>query len=183
MTAWIDSLGPFQSSGEAGPGSYGLRGVSDQEVQQFLLDLKASGDSIGAEFRCRIEAPPSGLGEPVFDKLKSDLARAVMSIGAVTSFGYGLGAGFAAARGKDVTAQAASFGGLEGGISNGETIEFHGTVRPPSTVGDKAKQGRHDPCIAPRVLPVVEAMARLVLADHLLRQTAIDAFQPRPERA
>ena len=82
-----------------------------------------------------------------------------------------------------MTAQAASFGGIEGGISTGEAIEFRCAVRPPSTVGEKAKAGRHHPCIAPRIVPVIEAMTQLVLADHLLRQAAIDAFQPRPMKA
>ena len=105
----------------------------------------------------------------------------IMSIGAVTAFGYGLGAEMGTKLGTEVTEDSRSFGGIEGGISSGAPIELHCTVRPPSTVGEKAKQGRHDPCIAPRVLPVIEAMAKLVLADHLLRQTAIDAYQPRPE--
>jgi chorismate synthase len=181
VTSWIDRLGPFVSSTDQPIGAYGLRGVSDAEVEAYLGQLKEGGESIGARLMCRIDAPPAGLGEPVFDKLKSDLARAVMSIGAVTAFGYGLSTAFDSALGSEVTAQASHFGGIEGGISTGEPIEFECTVRPPSTVGEKAKAGRHDPCIAPRVVPVVEAMVNLVLADHLLRQTALDAFQPRPE--
>ncbi len=150
------------------------RGVDDAEVETWLLDLKAKGESVGARLRCRVVGCPPGLGEPVFDKLKADLAKAVMSIGAVTSFSYGLGAEFGSSFGQAVTAEPAYFGGIEGGISTGDPIHLGLTVRPPSTVGENAKAGRHDPCIAPRVLPVVEAMVRLTLADHCLRQRALD---------
>ena len=174
VRAWIEQLGPFQSSGDDPPGRYGLRGVDDAEVETWLLDLKAKGESVGARLRCRVVGCPPGLGEPVFDKLKADLAKAVMSIGAVTSFSYGLGAEFGSSFGQAVTAEPAYFGGIEGGISTGDPIHLGLTVRPPSTVGENAKAGRHDPCIAPRVLPVVEAMVRLTLADHCLRQRALD---------
>ena len=182
VMAWVDRLGPFESIDGADLNDYGLLGVERSQVEDYLSELKRNGESIGAELVCRIQNPPVGLGEPVFAKLKSDLASAIMSIGAVTSFGYGLGPSFGSALGSQVTVQQTSFGGIEGGISTGETIEFRCSVRPPSTVGDKAKSGRHDPCIAPRVIPVIEAMTHLVLADHLLRQTAIDAFQPRPTK-
>ena len=180
VQAWVDRLGPFESVTDAERSDYGLLGVSDHDVEAFLNRLKIQGESIGAQLVCRIENPPMGLGEPVFSKLKSDLASAVMSVGAVTAFGYGLGFEFGTSLGSEVTSKAAGFGGIEGGISTGDTIEFRCSVRPPSTVGEKAKMGRHDPCIAPRIVPVIEAMTQLVLADHLLRQTAIDAFQPRP---
>jgi len=180
VTAWIESLGPFRSLPDAERGRYGMRGVDDDRIEAYLAELKASGESVGALIACTIDQPPTGLGEPVFHKLKSDLARAVMSVGAVTAFEYGLGHGFGAEHGSAVTQTESNFGGIEGGISTGERIRFGCVVRPPSTVGEKAKAGRHDPCIAPRVLPVIEAMALLVLADHLLRQAAIDRFQPRP---
>jgi chorismate synthase len=179
VECWIDQLGPFHSA-DGAVGRYGLRGVDDAQVETYLLDLKAAGDSVGAQLVGRVAAPPAGLGEPVFSKLKADLAGAVMGIGAVTAFGVGEGAAFGETTGQKITQDRAAFGGIEGGISNGETIRFECTVRPPSTVGDKAQAGRHDPCIAPRVLPVVEAMVRLVLADHLLRQSALAAFQVRP---
>jgi chorismate synthase len=180
VVAQIDVLGPFRSSREGELGIYGLRGCDSLKVAAYLQTLKDSSDSIGAELSCRIQNPPAGLGEPVFDKLKSDLGRALLSIGAITAYGYGLGAGFASASGKDVTADRCNFGGIEGGISNAQTIDLQCTVRAPSTVGDKAKQGRHDPCIAPRVIPVIEAMVKLVLADHLLRQRALASFQGAP---
>lgn len=180
VEAWIETLGPFSSAAEGDVGNYGLRGLDDGEVEAWLLELKARGESAGAQLRCRVTSCPPGLGEPAFDKLKADLAKAIMSIGAVTSFGYGLGTAFGQSQGSAVTASPASFGGLEGGISTGNPIDLNITVRPPSTVGEKAKQGRHDPCIAPRVLPVVEAMVNLVLADHLIRQRGLDSLQPRP---
>ena len=74
--------------------------------------------------------------------------------------------------GKEVSEDSASFGGIEGGISNGERIFLKITFKPTSTVGEKAKGGRHDPCIIPRAIPVVEAMVKIVLADHFLRQNA-----------
>ncbi|MBM66386.1 MAG: chorismate synthase [Myxococcales bacterium] len=174
VTAWIEELGPFQSVAGAELGVYGLRGVDDAQVEAWLLALKAQGESVGAQLCCRIHGCPPGLGEPVFDKLKADLAKGIMSIGAVTGFGYGMGADFGSSFGQAVTADTAHFGGIEGGISTGDPIHLNLTVRPPSTVGEKAKAGRHDPCIAPRVLPVVEAMVTLVLADHYLRQCALD---------
>ncbi len=180
VQAWIDQLGPFQSAGDGPLGAYGLRGVDDAEVEAWLLRLKAQGESVGALLRCRVHHCPPGLGEPVFDKLKADLAKAVMSIGAVTSFAYGLGADFGSSFGQTVTAEPAHFGGIEGGISTGDPINLSLTVRPPSTVGENAKAGRHDPCIAPRVLPVVEAMVRFVLADHYLRQRALDTGAVAP---
>jgi chorismate synthase len=176
VEVWIDRLGSFRSG--AGPiGRYGLRGTEDAAVEAFLLALKVAGESVGAQLVGRVVAPPIGLGEPVFSKLKAELAGAVMGIGAVTAFGIGDGVEFGAAFGSKATENPDTFGGIEGGISNGETIRFSCTVRPPSTVGEKARAGRHDPCIAPRVLPVVEAMVTLVLADHLLRQAALERFQ------
>jgi chorismate synthase len=179
VEVWIERLGPFTSNSDEPSGIYHLRGVDDAAVEAYLIDLKKRGESVGAQIACRVLAPPPGLGEPVFHKLKADLAAAIMSIGAVTAFGYGLGVEFGAKMGSDITEDNRSFGGMEGGISNGQTIALRCTVRPPSTVGERARQGRHDPCIAPRIVPVVAAMTKLVLADHLLRQTAIDAFQPR----
>ena len=179
VEAWIETLGPFNSTSEAAPGAYALRGVDDGAVEAYLLDLKQRGESVGAQLACRVSAPPVGLGEPVFHKLKADLAAAILSIGAVTAFGYGLGAEFGARLGTDITEDIHNFGGIEGGISSGEDIVLSCTVRPPSTVGARAVAGRHDPCIAPRVVPVVAAMTKLVLADHLLRQTALAALQPQ----
>jgi chorismate synthase len=146
----------------------------NKEIENYLMELKQNGDSVGGKVRLVIDHCPKGLGEPVFNKLKSDLAAALMSIGACTAFSYGIGEQFSNLKGTEATSSKNNFGGIEGGISNGERIVINLTFRAPSTVGDKAKQGRHDPCLLPRVIPVVEAMARFVIADHYLRQKAYE---------
>ena len=90
----------------------------------------------------------------------------------IRGFSYGKGYEFADLKGSEVSSEAGNFGGIEGGISNGDDIEMHLTFKPPSTVGEAALSGRHDPCLVPRVLPVVEAMVKIVIADHYLRQKA-----------
>lgn len=139
-------------------------------VEKMLLGLKAEGESVGGVAEIRIHNPPRGLGQPVFHKLKSDLAAALMSIGAVT--GVELGDGFRAATLAGSKAHAegneALYGGIRGGISTGETISLKFAVKPTSSIMDVAKKGRHDPCILIRALPVAEAMVQLVIADHVL---------------
>lgn len=161
-------------------GSYGYPDSTQwKNIEDYLLKLKTDGDSVGGKVTVIIDGCPKGLGEPVFDKLKADLAKAMLSIGACTGFTYGLGDEFAELKGSTVSSTRENFSGLEGGISNGERIILELTFRPPSTVGEKAKQGRHDPCILPRVLPVVEAMAKMVIADHYLRQRAYENFNQK----
>jgi chorismate synthase len=121
--------------------------------KNYLENLKSNGKSVGGSVQIKVEGCPLSLGEPVFDKLKADFAKALLSIGACTSFSF-------------------EPNGIEGGISTGETIVMRVTFKPTSTVGENAKQGRHDPCILPRALPVIEAMVKVVLADHYLRQNA-----------
>lgn len=145
---------------------------SNKEVKDFLLALKKDGNSAGGKISMNVTNPPKSLGEPVFDKLKADLSKAMLSIGSCVGINFGAGEEFAHKLGKDITTDRANFGGIEGGISNGEAINMSLTFRAPSTVGQKALEGRHDPCILPRVLIVVEAMANIVLADHFLRQNA-----------
>src|SRR5690606_19437551 len=145
-------------------------------MERYVLDLKAQGDSTGGEVELRIEKPPPLLGEPVFDKLKARLGAAVLSIGAVTGFGYGKGFAAAGMRGSDYVGDRASFGGLLGGITTGEDLIARVAVKPTTSIGDVAKQGRHDPCIVPRVIPVIEAMAAIVLADALLVHRARSGF-------
>lgn len=143
-----------------------------EKREEYLEALKKDGDSVGGKISLTIEGVPTGLGEPAFDKLKADLAKAFLSIGGCVSFCYGAGEDFFTKSGKEISSNSRNFGGMEGGISNGENITVELGFKPVSTVGDKAKEGRHDPCILPRVKPVVEAMARLVLVDHFLRQNA-----------
>ncbi|MBC7540242.1 MAG: chorismate synthase [Bacteriovorax sp.] len=144
----------------------------NEEIKNYLEDLQKNGESIGGRVRIVVDHCPVGLGEPAFDKLKADFAKALLSIGAVVSFSYGLGEEMAVTLGSEVSKTLSSFGGMEGGISNGDRMLMTITFKPTSTVGEKAKEGRHDPCIIPRAIPVVEAMVKVVLADHYLRQNA-----------
>ncbi|CAG7618251.1 chorismate synthase [Paenibacillus allorhizosphaerae] len=154
--------------------------------------LAAIGDSCGGIVECRIRGVKSGLGEPVFDKMDADLAKAMLSIGAVK--GIEFGAGFAASKmlGSEHNDQmkAGHFitnhsGGMIGGISTGEEIVFRVAIKPTSSISVPQQtvnqngedhiivtKGRHDPCICPRIVPVVEAMACLVIEDHYKRQAA-----------
>lgn len=162
-----------------------------------IEEARRAGDSLGGIVECVCRNVPPGLGEPVFDKLEADLGRAMMSLPA--SKGFEIGSGFAGttltgiqhndpftvdASGRVRTVTNRS-GGVQGGISNGEDIIFRVAFKPTATISqaqqtvDRSGQavtlearGRHDPCVLPRAVPVVEAMACLVLTDHLLRQRA-----------
>ncbi len=178
VKAYVSLLGPFEHkeilndlSVDMAPYSFPDTKRND-EIKKYLEDLKSEGESVGGRVRIVVENSPVGLGEPAFDKLKADFAKALLSIGAVVSFSYGLGEEMATLKGSAVTAAQNAFGGMEGGISNGEKMVMTITFKPTSTVGDKAREGRHDPCIIPRAIPVVEAMVKVVLADHFLRQNA-----------
>ncbi len=167
-----------------------------KKMERRILRMKKEGDSVGGIVEIRVTNPPAGLGEPVFDKLEADLAKALMSIGAIK--GFEIGNGFRAARLKGsenndpmyfdkksgrVRTRTNNAGGIAGGISNGEDIVMRVAVKPPSSIvkqqetvtvkGKAAKisvEGRHDPCICPRVVPVAEAMVALTIFDHLARQ-------------
>jgi chorismate synthase len=164
-----------------------------------IEQAKADGDSLGGIIEIVVSGVPAGLGEPVFHKLHADLAGAMMSIGAVRAFEIGTGFGAATSTGSsnndtyatdpatgDIHTRSNNAGGVLGGISNGEDIVMRIAVKPPSSIskpqqtvdihGNTVKfstGGRHDPCICPRVVPVAEAMAALVLIDHVLLQERI----------
>lgn len=142
--------------------------VAAAAMQSYVEQLRAAHDSSGGLIEIRVQNPPPGLGEPVFDKLKARLAAAVMSIGAVTGFSYGRGFETATMRGQDYIADRDNFGGILGGISSGDDLRLSCSIKPTTSIGDVARQGRHDPCIVPRVIPVLEAMVRIALADALL---------------
>lgn len=155
-----------------------------EAMKNAVLAARAEGDSTGGVIGCRVSGVPAGWGEPVFDKLDALLAHAMLSIGGVKGFTIGSGFDAARLRGSVNNAETNS-GGVLGGISTGGAIEFRIAVKPtPSiaktqqTVGADGKpaaiqvHGRHDPCIVPRVVPVVEAMTALVLADLALRNRA-----------
>jgi chorismate synthase len=153
-------------------GRYQFYGMSDEIVEDYLIGLKKEGDSVGGQIKIIIDHCPSGLGEPVFDKLKADFGKALMSIGGCVSFSYGIGADLSSMRGSEVAKISSVYSGIEGGISNGDRIILTASFKPTSTIGEKALTGRHDPCIVPRAVPVAEAMIKVVLADHYLRQNS-----------
>jgi chorismate synthase len=168
-----------------------------ERVVALIEKTRAAGDSLGGVVTCIVRGAPVGLGEPVFDKLEADLAKAMLSLPA--SKGFEIGSGFAGTRlrgsehndafvpeGGRVRTATNRSGGIQGGISNGEDIVFRVAFKPTATIaqaqqtvsvtGEAAElraRGRHDPCVLPRAVPMVEAMARLVLADHWLRQRAV----------
>jgi chorismate synthase len=163
------------------------------EMKEVMEEAARQGDSVGGTITCYIENVPAGLGDPVFDKLHADLGKAVLSIGGVR--GFEIGEGFNAAmmkgsehndewirKGEEMRTLTNHSGGVQGGISNGMPIWFKAAVKPVSSIGKKQRTiddegrevefitgGRHDICIVPRAVPVVEAMTALVIADHLLR--------------
>ncbi len=172
IEAFPKQVGPlhFDKTHREAAALWGLTAEARTQVEGFLKQAKAEGQSYGGIGEVRIQNPAAGLGQPVFRKFKADLAAAMMSIGATT--GFELGAGFAAVAGKGTEFHQSSaqsqYGGIRGGISTGEEITFRVAFKPTSSVLDVAKKGRHDPCIVLRALPVLEAMAWLVLADHTL---------------
>lgn len=142
--------------------------LNQQEpLKELLTQAQAQGESWGGLATIIIENPPSGLGQPVFHKLKSDLAQAFMSIGATSQCAMDQFQNFDLP-GSQFHHQNQNYGGLNGGISNGQTISFQVGFKPTSSILEVAKKGRHDPCIIPRAIPVLEAMAQWVIADHLL---------------
>ncbi len=144
----------------------------EQEQKKYLQQLQQEGDSCGVHIEFRIKNVPPALGEPCFDKLKADLAKAFLSIGGCVAFSYGLGERAPDLLGKEMIKDDNNWGGIEGGISSGEDIFGTLTFKAPASVGNISKQGRHDPCLYPRVIPVIESMAKIVLVDHYLRQKA-----------
>jgi chorismate synthase len=145
-----------------------------QEMSARILAAKSAGDSFGGSIDVRVVGLPVGLGEPIFFKLKSRLADAVATVGAVTGVWWGPPdlQGTLSLPGSAFHGKAESYGGIQGGLSNGEPLQLRVLFKPPSTLGEHAKAGRHDPCILPRAVPVIEAMVSLVLADMWLHSLA-----------
>jgi chorismate synthase len=159
------------------PDEYGAVGLDQrQQIQDYLLQKQKNGESVPFQVSVRVSGVPAALGEPVFDKLKADLAKAIFSIGGSVAIDVGAGEEFLNLEGHDYVPQGDLFGGQEGGMTNGGLLILKITFKAPSTVGPLAKEGRHDPCLAPRVFPVIESMIYLVLADHYLRQQAYHSF-------
>jgi len=167
------------------------------QMENYIKEVRKDGDTIGGIIKCVIENVPIGLGEPVFDKLHADLAKAMLSINAVKGFEYGSGFSCVAMKGSEhndlfreengaVVTDTNYSGGIQGGISNGMDIYFNTAFKPVATIMQSQKsidknlnvsmvegKGRHDPCVVPRAVPIVEAMAALVLADHILRNRIV----------
>ncbi|HEX8512955.1 MAG TPA: chorismate synthase, partial [Allosphingosinicella sp.] len=149
-----------------------IGGSADESRWQAMLDeARGAGSSLGALIECTATGAPAGWGAPVYAKLDSELAAALMSINAVKA--VEIGAGFEAARlrGED-NADPTLAGGITGGISTGEPIVARAAFKPTSSVAALGIKGRHDPCVGLRGAPVVEAMVALVLADHKLLHRA-----------
>ncbi|MCB0363774.1 MAG: chorismate synthase [Bdellovibrionaceae bacterium] len=161
VTAKALQIGPVHLQGSE---------VMTPEVIDLLQKARAEGRSYGGRVLLTITQPPASLGQPVFHKLKADLASAIMGIGAVNGIEIGAGVVAADAEGSEFHSRPEQdqYGGIRGGISTGEEIQITVSFKPTATVLDQAKAGRHDPCIIPRALPVLEAMVNLVLADHYL---------------
>ena len=164
------------------------------EMEEYIKQIRKEGDTIGGMIRCIIKGTPAGLGEPVYDRLHADLGKSMLSINAVKGYDYGSGFDAVTMKGSDhndayytdndgkVKTSTNFSGGIQGGISNGIDIYFRVAFKPVATIMqdkqsvDKAGKdvivigkGRHDPCVVPRAVPIVEAMAANVLVDHLLR--------------
>lgn len=160
------------------------------QMETYIKDVRSKGDTVGGVVTCVIKNVPIGLGEPVFDKLHADLGKAMLSINAVKGFEYGsgfegctmLGSDHNDAFNTDGTTKTNNSGGVQGGISNGMDIYFNVAFKPVATliqayetIDKEGKvvtmhgKGRHDPCVVPRAVPIVEAMAALVIADFYLR--------------
>ncbi len=164
------------------------------EMEQYIKQIRKEGDTVGGIVSCAISGVPVGLGEPVFDKLHAELGKAMLSINAVKGFEYGSGFAGAELKGSqhndlfnsDGTTQTNLSGGIQGGISNGMDIYFNVAFKPVATIMQDQEtidkdgnvvnmqgKGRHDPCVVPRAVPIVEAMAALVLVDYWLMNRTI----------
>ncbi len=163
------------------------------EMEELIREVRKDGDTIGGSIRCVIEGVPAGIGEPVFDKLHAELGKAMLSINAVKGFEIGSGFDAVSMRGSqhndlfstDGKTRTNHSGGIQGGISNGMPIDFRVAFKPVATIMQEQQtinesfesvslsgKGRHDPCVVPRAVPIVECMASLVILDYLLIQKA-----------
>ncbi len=207
IQAYVSQIGPVSLPGN--PDDIDLSGIEENPVRcpdaaaaqrmlDYLAELKQQGDTTGGVISCIAKHVPAGLGEPVFDKLNADLAKAMLSINAAR--GFEMGEGFLAAsmkgsehndlfivdKEKHIVTLTNHSGGIQGGISNGEPVWFRVAFKGVATLmqdqpsvnrnGEAVVihgKGRHDVCVVPRAVPIVEAMTALVLADHLLRNNAL----------
>ena len=176
------------------------------EMIELIKEARAEGNSLGGTIEAVVRGCPPGLGAPVFDKLEAELAKAMMSLPATKGFEIGSGFGGTLLTGKEhndhfymdhgrVRTHTNRSGGIQGGISNGEPIVFRVAFKPTATIMTEQPtvsdtgldtelkgRGRHDPCVLPRAVPMVEAMTTLVVCDHLLRQRAQCGLESSPHK-
>jgi len=174
--------------------------ASARKMEDYISELMKERDTVGGVISCVISGVPAGLGEPVFDKLHADLGKAMLSINAVKGFEIGSGFQSAQMKGSEhndafisdasgIRTSSNHSGGIQGGISNGQLITFQTAFKPVASIGKVQQtvnrqgeqvelqiEGRHDPCVVPRAVPIVEAMASMVILDHLLQFNAINQF-------
>jgi chorismate synthase len=213
IVAWVDQVGHIALSPgdvdestidealvDVGPTRCPVPEAAGQ-MEELIRSVRAVGDTVGGAVRCVVRGLPAGLGEPVFDKLHADLAKACMSLPATRGFEIGSGFASMSMRGSShndafepdgsggVRTRTNHSGGVQGGISNGEPLRLRLAFKPVSTIfieqdtvtpeGEATRlkpKGRHDPCVLPRAVPMVEAMIALVLIDHQLRHRARAGF-------
>lgn len=200
FTAWVRQIGEVSAMDSLIPSVEQIEAselrcpdkMAEVEMKKELDLARKSQDSLGGVIHCVIEGVPAGLGEPVFDKLQAELAKAMLSIPAAQGFEYGSGFVGAQLRGsvnndefeiKDgkIRTKTNLSGGIQGGISNGENIYFNVAFKPVATIGREQEtvnhnleaiklkaKGRHDVCVVPRAVPIVEAMAAMVILDYYL---------------
>lgn len=212
VMSWVEAVGDIQSQlaiKEITPALIESNAVRCPDknaaklMQQKIMQIRKQGDTIGGVVRCLISNMPVGLGEPIFDKLEADLAKAMLSINASKGFEFGSGFAGTQMQGsqhndvfyKDDDAKIKTrsnySGGIQGGISNGMPIDLRVAFKPVATLMQKQKtldlqgnqieyqgRGRHDPCVLPRAVPIVDAMAWLVICDHWLRY---QVYKEKPE--
>jgi chorismate synthase len=211
IVAWVSKVGPLAVECDVDRTTRALvdrtpiRCPDAAMAERMIAAVDAArrdGNSLGGTVTCAIRGCPPGWGEPVFDRLEADLAKGMLSLPA--SKGFEVGSGFAGTdltgrehndefymEGDRVRTRTNRSGGVQGGITNGETVHFRVAFKPTATIMQEQHtvsvrredtsirgRGRHDPCVLPRAVPMVEAMAALVLADHALRQEAIRPAKP-----
>ncbi len=171
-------------------------GPTAEKMIELIKHVRSEGDSVGGVIECRVRGLPAGLGEPVFDRLEADLGKAMLSLPATKGFEIGSGYSGTLSKGSEHNdawqirdgkprTMTNRSGGVQGGISNGEELRFSVAFKPTATILQLQKtvdvhgaetelmgKGRHDPCVVPRAVPIVEAMTALVLLDHWMRHAA-----------
>lgn len=200
IVAYVDQVGEVRLSGEIDFNEIENNPVrcpnaaDAARMEALIREVRKDGDTIGGSIVCEIQHVPPGLGEPVFDKLHAELGKAMLSINAVKGFEYGSGFSSITMRGSehndlfnpDGSTQTNHSGGIQGGISNGMPISMRIAFKPVATLLRKQAtlnrqeemvslegKGRHDPCVVPRAVPIVEAMAAMTLLDFYLRNKAV----------